>query len=165
MGALRIRMLLVTDHEADDAIGTLAVRAAEQGIEATIVTADRDFFQLVRPGLRVLFNRRGISDIALMDEAAVEERYGIPPSKYLEYVALKGDTSDNIPGVPGVGDKTAAKLVQQFGSVEELLGRTGRAEGEVEGEHRGRRGSARPQQEPRSDRHGRGPRLRRPTTR
>ena len=112
-------MLLVTDHEADDAIGTLAIRAAEQGIEATIVTADRDFFQLVRPGLRVLFNRRGISDIALMDEAAVEERYGIPPSKYLEFVALKGDTSDNIPGVPGVGDKTAAKLVQEFGSVED----------------------------------------------
>ena len=129
--ALRIRMLLVTDHEADDAIGTLAIRAAEQGIEATIVTADRDFFQLVRPGLRVLFNRRGISDIALMDEAAVEERYGIPPSKYLEYVALKGDTSDNIPGVPGVGDKTAAKLVQQFGSVEELLGRTDELKGKL----------------------------------
>ncbi len=129
--ALQIRMLLVTDHEADDAIGTLAVRAAAQGIEATIVTADRDFFQLVRPGLRVLFNRRGISDIALMDEAAVEERYGIPPSKYLEYVALKGDTSDNIPGVPGVGDKTAAKLVQQFGSVEELLGRTGELKGKL----------------------------------
>jgi DNA polymerase-1 len=129
--ALRIRMLLVTDHEADDAIGTLAVRAAERGIEATIVTADRDFFQLVRPGLRVLFNRRGISDIALMDEAAVEERYGIPPSQYLEYVALKGDTSDNIPGVPGVGDKTAAKLVQQFGSVEELLRRTDELKGKL----------------------------------
>src|SRR5687767_7073249 len=129
--ALRIRMLRVTDHEADDAIGTLAVQAAERGIEATIVTADRDFFQLVRPGIRVLFNRRGISDIALMDEVAVEERYGIPPSKYLEYVALKGDTSDNIPGVPGVGDKTAAKLVQQFGSVEELLARTGELKGKL----------------------------------
>jgi len=129
--ALRIPMLLVTDHEADDAIGTLAVRAAEQGIEATIVTADRDFFQLVRPGLRVLFNRRGISDIALMDEAAVEERFGLPPSKYLEYVALKGDPSDNIPGVPGVGEKTAAKLVQEFGSVEELLSRTDELKGKL----------------------------------
>ena len=129
--ALRIPMLLVTDHEADDAIGTLAVRAAAQGIEATIVTADRDFFQLVRPGLRVLFNRRGISDIALMDEAAVEERFGLPPSKYLEYVALKGDTSDNIPGVPGVGEKTAAKLVQEFGSVEELLARTDELKGKL----------------------------------
>jgi DNA polymerase I len=121
----------LTDHEADDAIGTLAVRAAEQGIEATIVTADRDFFQLVRPGLRVLFNRRGISDIALMDEAAVEERFGLPPSKYLEYVALKGDPSDNIPGVPGVGEKTAAKLVQEFGSVEELLSRTDELKGKL----------------------------------
>jgi DNA polymerase-1 len=129
--ALRIRMLRVVDHEADDAIGTLAVQAAERGIEATIVTADRDFFQLVRPGIRVLFNRRGISDIALMDEAAVEERFGVPPSKYLEYVALKGDTSDNIPGVPGVGDKTAAKLVQDFGSVEELLARTDELKGKL----------------------------------
>jgi DNA polymerase I len=129
--SLRIPMLLVTDHEADDAIGTLALRAAEQGVEATIVTADRDFFQLVRPGVRVLFNRRGISDIALMDEAAVQERFGLPPSKYLEYVALKGDTSDNIPGVPGVGEKTAARLVQEFGSVEELLTRTDELTGKL----------------------------------
>ena len=131
VGSLRIPMLLVTDHEADDAIGTLALRAAEQGIEATIVTADRDFFQLVRPGVRVLFNRRGISDIVMFDEAAVEERFGLPPSKYLEFVALKGDTSDNIPGVPGVGDKTAAKLVQEFGSVEELLARTDELKGKL----------------------------------
>ena len=131
VGSLRIPMLLVTDHEADDAIGTLALRAAEQGIEATIVTADRDFFQLVRPGVRVLFNRRGISDIVLFDEAAVEERFGLPPSKYLEFVALKGDTSDNIPGVPGVGDKTAAKLVREFGSVEELLVRTDELKGKL----------------------------------
>jgi DNA polymerase I len=131
VGALRIPMLLVTDHEADDAIGTLALRAAEQGIEATIVTADRDFFQLVGPGVRVLFNRRGISDIVLFDEAAVEDRFGLPPSKYLEFVALKGDASDNIPGVPGVGDKTAAKLVQQFGSVEELLARTDELKGKL----------------------------------
>jgi DNA polymerase I len=121
---LRIPMLLIQDHEADDAIGTLAIRAAEQGIEATIVTADRDFFQLVRPGINVLFNRRGISEITLMDEAAVEERFSLPPSKYLEYVALKGDTSDNIPGVPGVGEKTATKLIQEYGSVEELLKHT-----------------------------------------
>jgi DNA polymerase I len=119
--SLRIPMLLVTDHEADDAIGTLAIRASERGIDSTIVTADRDFFQLVRPGIRVLFNRRGISDIADVDEAWVEDRYGLPPSKYLEYVALKGDTSDNIPGVPGVGEKTATKLIQQYGSVEEVL--------------------------------------------
>jgi DNA polymerase-1 len=129
--SLRIPMLLVADHEADDAIGTLAIRAAEQGIEATIVTADRDFFQLVRPGINVLFNRRGISEITLMDEAAVTERFSLPPSKYLEYVALKGDTSDNIPGVPGVGEKTATKLIQEYGSVEELLRHTDDLKGRI----------------------------------
>ncbi|MGZ5300330.1 MAG: DNA polymerase I [Actinomycetota bacterium] len=123
LDTLRIPMVRVIDHEADDAIGTLAVRAAELGMEAVIVTADRDFFQLVRPGIRVMFNRRGISDIVLYDEAGVEQRFGVPPSKYLEYVALKGDPSDNIPGVPGVGEKTAAKLIQEYGSVEELLAR------------------------------------------
>jgi DNA polymerase-1 len=122
LATLHVPVLRVTDgHEADDYLGTLAVRAAERGLEATIVTADRDFFQLVRPGIRVMFNRRGISDIVVFDESAVEEKYGIPPSRYLDYVALKGDTSDNIPGVPGVGEKTAAKLVQTYGSVEELI--------------------------------------------
>jgi DNA polymerase-1 len=121
LGALQVPVIRVEGHEADDALGTLAVRSAEEGIDAVLVTADRDFFQLVRPGIRVMYNRRGISDILLMDEAAVEERYGIPPGKYLDYVALKGDPSDNIPGVPGVGEKTAAKLIQQYGSVEELV--------------------------------------------
>jgi DNA polymerase-1 len=119
--ALRVPVIRVEGHEADDALGTLAVRSAEEGIDAVLVTADRDFFQLVRPGIRVMYNRRGISDILLMDEAAVEERYGVPPDRYLDYVALKGDPSDNIPGVPGVGEKTAAKLIQQYGSVEELV--------------------------------------------
>ncbi len=121
LDTLHVPIVRVEDHEADDAIGTLAVRAAERGIDAVIVTADRDFFQLVRPGIEVMFNRRGISDIVLYDGAAVEERFGIPPAQYLQYVALKGDASDNIPGVPGVGEKTAAKLVQEYGSVEAIL--------------------------------------------
>ena len=122
LDTLHVPMVRVVDHEADDAIGTLAtVARGRSGLDAVIVTADRDFFQLVRPGIQVMFNRRGISDIVLYDEAGVEERFGVPPSKYLEYVALKGDPSDNIPGVPGVGEKTAAKLIQQYGSVEELL--------------------------------------------
>src|SRR5439155_11754456 len=107
--------------EADDAIATLACRAADEGLDVTIVTADRDFFQLARPGIQILFNRRGISDIARYDEAAVTERFALPPSKYLDYVALKGDASDNIPGVPGIGEKTASKLVQDYGSVEGVL--------------------------------------------
>jgi DNA polymerase-1 len=131
LDTLKIPIVEVEGHEADDAIATLACRAAEQGMEAVIVTADRDFFQLVRPGIEVLFNRRGISDIAKYDERVVSERFGLPPEKYLDYVALKGDTSDNIPGVPGVGEKTASKLVQDFGSVEELLSRTDQLKGRV----------------------------------
>jgi len=122
---LAIPIVRVERHEADDAIGTLALRARERGIDVVIVTADRDFFQLVRPGIDVMFNRRGISDIVVYDTAAVEERFGLPPEKYLDYVALKGDSSDNILGVPGVGEKTASKLVNDFGSVEELIRRTG----------------------------------------
>jgi DNA polymerase I len=121
LDALKIPIVEVEGHEADDAIATLALRALEEGMEAVVVTADRDFFQLVRPGVRVMFNRRGISDIVDYDEKAVEERFGLPPEKYLDYVALKGDPSDNIPGIPGVGEKTASKLVQQYGSAEGVV--------------------------------------------
>ena len=121
---LKVPIVGIEGHEADDAIATLACRAADRGIDVTIVTADRDFFQLVRPGITVMFNRKGISDIVRYDEAAVTERFGLPPEKYLDYVALKGDTSDNIPGVPGVGEKTASQLIQQYGSVEALLEHT-----------------------------------------
>ena len=165
LDALRIPVLRIADgNEADDAIGTLALRASEQGIDATIVTADRDFFQLVRPGITVMFNRKGISDIVRYDEAAVTERYGITPAQYLDFVALKGDTSDNIPGVPGVGDKTAAKLVNQFGTVEELVATHRPAQGQAEGERRGQRRPAGAQQGARADRHRRRAAGRRPTT-
>jgi DNA polymerase-1 len=128
---LRIPIVEVVDWEADDALATLALQAVGEGLEAVIVTADRDFFQLVRPGISVMFNRRGISDIVNYDVAAVTERFGLPPEKYLDYVALKGDSSDNIPGVPGVGEKTASKLIQDFGSVEDLLGNTDRLKGRL----------------------------------
>jgi len=131
LDTLAIPIVEVEGHEADDAIATLACRAAERGLDSVIVTADRDFFQLARPGISVMFNRRGISDIVTYDEKAVTERFGLPPEKYLDYVALKGDASDNIPGVPGVGEKTASKLVQDFGSVEELLERAGELKGRV----------------------------------
>ncbi len=139
LAALAIPVIRMEGHEADDALGTLATRASEVGVDAVIVTADRDFFQLVRDrgrdrgAISVLFNRRGISEIDRMDEAAVEAKYGVTPASYLEYVALKGDASDNIPGVPGVGEKTAAKLVQTFGTVEQLLER---AEAELKGKQR-----------------------------
>ncbi|TML81193.1 MAG: hypothetical protein E6G04_01870 [Actinobacteria bacterium] len=111
----------VPGHEADDINATLAKRAQEEGFDVILVTADRDYLQLVRPGVRVLFNRKGVSDYTLYDEAAVEDRFGLPPTKLLDYAALRGDPSDNLPGVPGVGEKTAAQLIQQFGSIEELF--------------------------------------------
>src|SRR5207247_9987003 len=89
---LRIPIVAVEGYEADDAIATLACRAAEEDMDAVIVTADRDFFQLVRPGIQVMFNRRGISDIVSYDVKAVPARFGLPPEKYLDYVALQGAT-------------------------------------------------------------------------
>ncbi|MGH2693687.1 MAG: DNA polymerase I [Actinomycetota bacterium] len=106
-------------HEADDIIAYLARRGEAQGCDVRIVTGDRDFFQLANDNIHVLYNRRGISDIVEMDPKAVEERYGIPPEKYIDLKALEGDPSDNLPGVPGVGTKTAAKLIQTYGSAEE----------------------------------------------
>jgi DNA polymerase I len=118
---LRVPIVSIDETEADDVIATLATQAVERGLEAVVVTADRDFFQLVRPGIRVMFNRKGISDIVWYDEQAVQERFGLPPAKYLDYVALKGDPSDNIPGIPGVGEKTASRLIQDFGTIEEVV--------------------------------------------
>src|SRR5207249_3099299 len=128
---LGIPLISHEEQEADDLIATVALRALEQGIDVVIVTADRDFFQVVRPGVTVMFNRRGISDIVRYDEQAVTERFGLPPEKYLDYVALKGDTSDNIPGVPGVGEKTASKLIQDYGSVEKVLQHTSELKGRL----------------------------------
>ncbi|HEX2195765.1 MAG TPA: DNA polymerase I, partial [Actinomycetota bacterium] len=118
---MQIPIFGVPGHEADDVIACFAKRAAAEGIDVRIVTGDRDFFQLVSKEIKVLYNRRGITDIVEMDPKAVEERYGVPPSKYVDLKALEGDTSDNLPGVPGVGTKTAAKLIQKYGSAEEAV--------------------------------------------
>ena len=108
-------------YEADDVIATLAERAREQGIEVTIVTGDRDTFQLVGDGVKVMATGRGITDTKIYDREAVVDRYGIAPESIPDFYGLKGDTSDNIPGVPGIGDKTAAQLLQQFGDLETVL--------------------------------------------
>lgn len=120
LDALEITQLEVPGVEADDVIATLATRAAAQGVDVVVVTGDRDAFQLVRdPHVKVLYNRRGVSDYALYDEAGIAERTGgVTPEQYPDYAALRGDTSDNLPGVPGIGDKTAAKLVTTYGSLE-----------------------------------------------
>jgi DNA polymerase-1 len=110
--------------EADDVIATLAERAREQSIPVVIVTGDRDAFQLIDPeGLvQVMATSRGITETKLYDHAAVIERYGIAPELIPDFYGLKGDTSDNIPGVPGIGDKTAAQLLQSYGDLEGVLG-------------------------------------------
>jgi len=123
LDTLRVPVFQVPDHEADDVIATLARRSVEKGLRTFVVTADRDMLQLVDDHVSVLFNRKGISDVTLYDTDAVVERFGIPPEKLPDLVALKGDPSDNLPGVPGVGDKTASALVQQFGSVEAMYER------------------------------------------
>jgi DNA polymerase-1 len=109
--------------EADDVIATLSQRAAEQGVAVAIVTGDRDAFQLVDDGglVSVMATARGITETTLYDRAAVVERYGIEPGLIPDFYGLKGDTSDNIPGVPGIGEKTASELLQRFGSLEAVL--------------------------------------------
>jgi DNA polymerase-1 len=118
---LHIPIYEVPGQEADDIIATIALRAQKDDIDVRIVTGDRDFFQLASKKIHVLYNRRGISDIVEMDPKAVEARYGVGPEKYVDLRALEGDNSDNLPGVPGVGTKTAAKLVQKYGSAEEAV--------------------------------------------
>ncbi len=108
--------------EADDVLATLAnlVKRAEE--EAIIVTGDRDSYQLVEdPHIKVLYNKRGVSDYVLYDEDGIKERTGVSPEDYVAYAALRGDTSDNLPGVPGVGEKTAAKLINTYGGLEQVL--------------------------------------------
>ncbi|MDE0614975.1 MAG: DNA polymerase I [bacterium] len=107
--------------EADDVIATLATQARDRGQDVIVVTGDRDAYQLVEdPHVRVLYNKRGVSDYALYDEAGIEERTGVKPADYVAYAALRGDTSDNLPGVNGVGEKTAAKLINTYGGIDEL---------------------------------------------
>jgi DNA polymerase-1 len=116
--ALNITQLREEGYEADDIIASLTQQATADGWDVLIVTGDRDTFQLVGGPVQVLYTRRGISDTVLADEDWVEEKYGVSPSQYVEYAALRGDSSDNLPGVPGVGEKTAAKLISEYGSID-----------------------------------------------
>ena len=118
--AFKLPVVTAEGFEADDILGTLATRAARDGLEVLIVTGDTDAFQLIGPDVRVLTSQRKWSDTKIYDEAAVRERYGLEPHQLIDYKALVGDTSDNVPGVKGVGEKTATQLLQQFGSVEEI---------------------------------------------
>ena len=116
--AMGIPIFELAGYEADDLLGALADQAVAQGIDVIIATGDADTFQLVGPSVQVLMSRQGLADVVLYDEAAVQKRYGFSPDRIPDYKALRGDPSDNLPGLPGVGDKTASKLLQEFGSVE-----------------------------------------------
>ncbi len=111
----------VEGYEADDVIATIATRAKDQKRPVMIVSGDRDVYQLVGNGTRVMTTSRGVTDTKVYDSDGVVERYGVSPELVPDLIGLKGDTSDNIPGVPGIGDKTAAQLLQQFGSLEAVL--------------------------------------------
>jgi DNA polymerase I len=119
----------VAGYEADDVIATLATRASEQAIPVMIVSGDRDVYQLVDDGIRVMTTSRGVTDTKIYNREGVIERYGVPPELVTDLIGLKGDTSDNIPGVPGIGDKTAAQLLQEFGSLEGVLSGVDRISG------------------------------------
>ena len=120
-GAYGIAFLEKDNYEADDIIGTLSTQAAAAGLEVIVVTGDRDALQLVRPRLTVMLTKKGISDIVLYDDKTFREEYGFEPVKLIDLKGLMGDASDNIPGVPGVGPKTAAKLLLEYGSLEKVL--------------------------------------------
>ena len=123
---LAIPVLGAPSFEADDVLATLATRARDARRPVIVVSGDRDTFQLVEdPYVRVLYNRRGVSDYSLYDEAGIVERCGVEPQRYALLAALRGDTSDNLPGVPGVGEKTAAKLLAQYRDLDELYAHLG----------------------------------------
>jgi DNA polymerase-1 len=116
-----IRHFAVEGFEADDIIATLAKRAESDGFEVLICTGDRDSFQLINSKTTVLYPKRGVTDLARMTPDAVVEKYGLTPAQYPDFAALRGDPSDNLPSIPGVGEKTAAKWIAEFGSLEKLL--------------------------------------------
>jgi DNA polymerase-1 len=131
LGVLGIPAIAVEGYEADDIIATLAAGAARQELPALICTGDRDAFQLVNDECTVLYPRKGVSDLARMTPPEVETKYGVPPTRYRDLAALVGESSDNLPGVPGVGPKTAAKWLTSFGSLDELVARVDEVRGKA----------------------------------
>jgi DNA polymerase-1 len=117
--AANIPILELPGYEADDVMGTLALKAREKDMDVVLVTGDKDFMQLVKPGIRILRHKKGEEEI--LDDKGVEETFGVPPDKVIDVLGLMGDSSDNVPGVPNVGQKTALELVKAYGSLEEVL--------------------------------------------
>ena len=131
LDALGIRHLSAPGYEADDIIATLATQASAEGSDALIVTGDRDTFQLIDDHVTVLYNSRGVSDMKRYDPASLQEKYGLTPDQYPDFAALRGDPSDNLPSIPGVGEKTATKWIVEFGSLENLVNRVDEVKGKA----------------------------------
>src|SRR5688572_33024610 len=119
--AFGYRNLEFEGWEADDVIATIASRADEAGIKTTVVSTDRDAFQLVSENIALMMTPRGVADVHVYTPERVEARYGVRPDQVPDFIGLKGDTSDNIPGIPGIGDKIAGQLIAQYGSLEEVI--------------------------------------------
>ena len=131
LAALDVPIVEVEGWEGDDILGTLAEKAAAEGMRVLLVTGDKDALQLVSDNVSVVSTRKGITDIVVYDRDAVIERYGIAPEQVADFLGLKGDSSDNIPGVPGVGEKTAAKLLQEYGTLDAVLEHAGEIKGRL----------------------------------
>jgi DNA polymerase-1 len=131
LDALRIPALMVSGFEADDVIATVTTQATAAGVDVLICTGDRDALQLVSDQVTVLYPRRGVSEMTRFTPEEVMEKYGLTPAQYPDYAALRGDPSDNLPGIPGVGEKTAAKWVREYGSLRELIDRVDTVKGKV----------------------------------
>ncbi len=121
LDAMDVPYVAVDGYEADDVIATLTTQGRALGMDIRILTGDRDAFQLVDDSCTVLYPKRGVSDLSRMTPQAVAERYGLSPSQYPDFAALRGDPSDNLPSIPGVGEKTATKWINQFGSLQDLV--------------------------------------------
>lgn len=131
LDAMHAQRFAVEGYEADDLIATLATRAEAEGFEVLIVTGDRDSFQLVTENTTVLYPTKGVSELTRFTPEKVFEKYGLTPAQYPDFAALRGDPSDNLPGIPGVGEKTAAKWINQFGSFAELVERVDEVKGKA----------------------------------
>ncbi|MFC6020209.1 DNA polymerase I [Plantactinospora solaniradicis] len=131
LAALRVPVVEKEGYEADDVLATLACQGRDAGMDVLISTGDRDAFQLVDDRITVLYPRKGVSDLARMDPAAISDRYGVGPDRYRDLAALVGESSDNLPGVPGVGPKTAAKWINLYGGVEGVVARADEIKGKA----------------------------------
>ena len=129
--ALNIAVIEIPQYEADDIIGTIAARAEADGLDTLVISGDKDELQLVGPNVNVLINKRGMSEFDLYDVDAMKERYGLTPKQFIDLKGLMGDSSDNIPGVPGIGEKKGIALLEQYGSLENLIDHADEVKGKM----------------------------------